>query len=123
MYLYLLPTYPNPILLVVSDFTFFYASVPTYLKLLLRASTNLLLCCFFYFLYSHVTGVTVYNYNDIGVVTCGGIEMRGLKASLAPRRQQQQAAPKLEKYVFVPFENEKVGRSITYTFTYMYLYV
>lgn len=52
-------------------------------------------------------GITVYNYNDIGVVTCGGIEMRGLKASLAPRRQQQQAAPKLEKYVFVPFENEK----------------
>ncbi|XP_065226660.1 fatty acid synthase-like [Planococcus citri] len=56
---------------------------------------------------SQEEGVAVYNYNDIGVVTCGGVEMRGLKASLAPRRQQQQAPPKLEKFVFVPFESGK----------------
>lgn len=56
----------------------------------------------------------MYNYMDIGVVSSGGVEMRGLKASLAPRRQQQQAAPKLEKYVFVPFESEKVSLQVEF---------
>lgn len=44
----------------------------------------------------------------------GGVEMRGLKASLAPRRQQQQASPKLEKYTFVPFETNKVIKNYSY---------
>lgn len=42
-------------------------------------------------------------YRDIDVIKSGGIELRGMKASLAPRRQQSQAAPKLEKYSFVPY--------------------
>lgn len=46
-------------------------------------------------------------YRDINVVSAGGIEFRGLKASLAPRRQQVQANPKYEKYVFVPYINQK----------------
>lgn len=46
-------------------------------------------------------------YREIGVIKSGGIELRGMKASLAPRRQQTQAAPKLEKYQFVPFENNQ----------------
>ncbi|XP_017773704.1 PREDICTED: fatty acid synthase [Nicrophorus vespilloides] len=49
--------------------------------------------------------VPVYMYREIGVVKAGGIELRGMKASLAPRRQQTQAAPKLEKYQFVPLNN------------------
>jgi fatty acid synthase len=57
-----------------------------------------------------LTGHPVYNHSDIGVVVCGGVEMRGLKASLAPRRQQQQAAPKLEKYMFLPYQNDKVRK-------------
>lgn len=48
---------------------------------------------------------SVYMYRNISVIKSGGIELRGMKASLAPRRQQAQSAPKLEKYQFVPFEN------------------
>lgn len=62
--------------------------------------------------YSMFIGVPVFNYQDIGIVVSGGVEMRGLKASLAPRRQQQQAPPKLEKYSFIPFESGKVSRPI-----------
>lgn len=47
-------------------------------------------------------------YRDIDVIKSGGIELRGMKASLAPRRQQSQAAPKLEKYSFVPYATDKV---------------
>lgn len=47
--------------------------------------------------------VSVHMYRDIGVIKSGAIELRGMKANLAPRRQQSQAAPKLEKYQFVPF--------------------
>lgn len=34
----------------------------------------------------------------VGVVRAGGVELRGLKVSLAPRRLNAQAAPKLERY-------------------------
>lgn len=47
-------------------------------------------------------------YRDIDVIKSGGVELRGMKASLAPRRQQSQAAPKLEKYTFVPYTADKV---------------
>lgn len=47
-------------------------------------------------------------HRDINVISAGGIELRGLKANLAPRKQQTQSPPKLEKYVFVPYENVKV---------------
>ncbi|KAI4493375.1 hypothetical protein M0802_009435 [Mischocyttarus mexicanus] len=47
----------------------------------------------------------VYNYTNISCVKSGGVEMRGLKALLAPRRQQVQAAPKHERYTFIPYEN------------------
>uniref|UniRef100_A0A182QS29 Fatty acid synthase n=1 Tax=Anopheles farauti TaxID=69004 RepID=A0A182QS29_9DIPT len=49
----------------------------------------------------------VYMYRDINVIKSGGVEMRGLRATLAPRRQGTQAPPTLEKYVFVPNHNEK----------------
>ncbi|KAL0271260.1 UNVERIFIED_CONTAM: hypothetical protein PYX00_008407 [Menopon gallinae] len=52
-------------------------------------------------------GIRVNMYRDINVVAAGGIEFRGLKASLAPRRQQVQPDPKYEKYVFVPYMNNK----------------
>ncbi|XP_043251796.1 fatty acid synthase isoform X1 [Colletes gigas] len=50
-------------------------------------------------------GVPVYSYSNIGVIKSGGVEIRKMKASLAPRRQQSQAAPKHEKYTFVPYVN------------------
>lgn len=45
-------------------------------------------------------------YRHIGVIKSAGIELRGMKASLAPRRQQIQN-PKLEKYNFIPYENNQ----------------
>jgi len=53
-------------------------------------------------------------YRDIDVIKSGGIEICGLKLSLAPRRQQSQAAPKLEKYTFVPYTADKVICSDSY---------
>lgn len=52
--------------------------------------------------------VPVYAYSDVGIIKSGAIEMRGMKASLASRRQQAQSAPKLERYLFVPYENSQV---------------
>lgn len=49
--------------------------------------------------------VPVTSYRNISVIKSGGVEIRGMKASLAPRRQQAQAPPKLEKYQFVPYES------------------
>ncbi|CAH1398203.1 unnamed protein product [Nezara viridula] len=44
----------------------------------------------------------------LGVVQSGGVEIRGVKTSLAPRRQQMQATPLTEKYIFIPLNNNKV---------------
>lgn len=51
--------------------------------------------------------VPVAVYRNIDVIKSGGVEMRGLKATLAPKRSGSQAPPTLEKYVFVPNLNEK----------------
>lgn len=52
-------------------------------------------------------------YKDINVIKSGGVEMRGLKASLAPRRSGTQAAPNLERYTFVPNVNRReIGENI-----------
>ncbi|RVE51369.1 hypothetical protein evm_003924 [Chilo suppressalis] len=40
---------------------------------------------------------------DINVLVSGGVEVRGLKYSLAPRRVNVQAPPKLERYQFCPY--------------------
>ncbi|KAK0084976.1 hypothetical protein PV325_006291 [Microctonus aethiopoides] len=50
----------------------------------------------------------VYSYRNIGVIKSGGIELRGMKASLAPRRQLTQAPPKHERYLFMPYDNSQV---------------
>ncbi|TMW54903.1 hypothetical protein DOY81_000136, partial [Sarcophaga bullata] len=50
-------------------------------------------------------GIPVYMYNDINVIKSGGVEMRGLKASLASKRPGTQNPPTLERYVFVPNVN------------------
>lgn len=52
--------------------------------------------------------VPVYIYRDVDVIKSGGIEVCGMKASLAPRRQIQMS-PKLEKYTFLPYIVDKVG--------------
>jgi fatty acid synthase, animal type len=50
-------------------------------------------------------GVPVTMYRDVNILQCGGVEMRGLKASLAPRRMQPGSEPSLEKYIFAPYES------------------
>ncbi|XP_059050659.1 fatty acid synthase-like [Achroia grisella] len=50
---------------------------------------------------------------DVDVVICGGLEFRGVKTSLAPRRTNVQSPPKLEKYVFVPYDNANIGTEDT----------
>ncbi|XP_063635796.1 fatty acid synthase-like [Cydia splendana] len=44
----------------------------------------------------------VKRYPSIGVIVAGGVEFRGLITTLAPRRINIQAPPKLEKFVFLP---------------------
>ncbi|KAI8425437.1 hypothetical protein MSG28_007182 [Choristoneura fumiferana] len=44
-------------------------------------------------------------YKDLFVTIAGGVELRGIKSSLAPHRTNDQAAPKLEKYEFIPLDN------------------
>lgn len=57
--------------------------------------------------------VPVLRARDVGAVAAGGVELRGLKTSLAPRRAGAQAPPKLEKYVFVPYDNAAVATEDT----------
>jgi hypothetical protein len=52
-----------------------------------------------------IVGVPVHMYRNINILKAGGVELRGMKASLAPRRQQIQAPPKLEQYTFIPYDN------------------
>ncbi|RLU17245.1 hypothetical protein DMN91_011314 [Ooceraea biroi] len=48
-------------------------------------------------------GIPVYNYKDINVIKSGGIEVRGFRTALAPRRKQAQA--RHERYTFVRYDN------------------
>ncbi|CAH0760904.1 unnamed protein product [Diatraea saccharalis] len=53
--------------------------------------------------------VPVHFYRNIRVLACGGVELRGLKVSLAPRRVNVQAPPKLERYAFRPYDDATVA--------------
>ncbi|XP_061715319.1 fatty acid synthase-like isoform X2 [Cydia pomonella] len=52
--------------------------------------------------------VPVQVYRNLNVIVAGGVEFRGVQTSLAPRRTNVQAAPILEKHVFLPLETEDV---------------
>ncbi|XP_063616349.1 fatty acid synthase-like [Cydia splendana] len=43
-------------------------------------------------------------HRDIDIVVAGGVELRGVKYSLSPRRVNVAFTPNLDKYVFIPFE-------------------
>ncbi|KAL1129219.1 hypothetical protein AAG570_013748 [Ranatra chinensis] len=47
--------------------------------------------------------VPIHTWRDIGVIQAGGVEIRSVKTSLAPRRQQAQPPPNLERYSFIPY--------------------
>lgn len=44
-------------------------------------------------------------------ITAGGVQICGLHATVAPRRQQQQSPPTLEEFVFVPYLETQCLRS------------
>ncbi|KAG6462008.1 hypothetical protein O3G_MSEX013000 [Manduca sexta] len=62
---------------------------------------------------SAAAGVRVTMRRDIDVISAGGVELRGVKTSLAPRRANAQAAPKLEKYTFLPYDNANIATEDT----------
>lgn len=53
------------------------------------------------------TFIPVSMFKNLNVIKSGGIEMRGLKASLAPRKSGSQIKPTLERYHYTHFENNK----------------
>lgn len=51
------------------------------------------------------------NNKILGTCLAGGVEILGLHATVAPRRQQVQSAPVLEQYEFVPYEETNLAQS------------
>lgn len=47
-------------------------------------------------------GIPVYSYSNIDVIKSGGIEIRKMKPTLAPKKQHNQT-PTIEKFVFTPY--------------------
>lgn len=56
-----------------------------------------------YALSSVCSAVDVYVNHCLDNITAGGVQICGLHATVAPRRQQQQSPPTLEEFVFVPY--------------------
>ncbi|KOX73549.1 Fatty acid synthase [Melipona quadrifasciata] len=56
--------------------------------------------------YKEDEGVPVYNYPNIGIIKSGGVEIRKMKASLIAKKEQFRS-PKLERYLFMPYENSQ----------------
>lgn len=50
-------------------------------------------------------GIPVYMYGDLNIIKSGGVELRGMKASLAQKRPNTQNLPTLERYTFIPNVN------------------
>lgn len=47
-------------------------------------------------------GLPVYMYGDLNIIRSGGVELRGMKATLAQKRPNTQIPPTLERYTFIP---------------------
>ncbi|NWX54169.1 FAS synthase, partial [Promerops cafer] len=52
-------------------------------------------------------------------LTAGGVQINGLHASVAPRRQQEQIPPTLEKFCFVPYTESSCLSSSVHLHTYL----
>ncbi|XP_019359228.1 PREDICTED: fatty acid synthase isoform X1 [Gavialis gangeticus] len=48
-------------------------------------------------------GFDVFYDHCVGSIRSGGVQVTGLHSSIAPRRQQEQSSPLLEKFCFVPY--------------------
>ena len=65
-----------------------------------------------------ISAIKVVVDDSLSLCTAGGVEMLGLHATVAPRKQQQQAPPTLEEFRFVPYQqnstssNEKANDDI-----------
>jgi hypothetical protein len=62
---------------------------------------TLVACC--------VEGIPVVFDRDLDLCVCGGVELSGLHATVAPRRTGQQAAPVVEDYVYVPYTEDNLS--------------
>lgn len=49
------------------------------------------------------TAVDVHVNRSFDNIVAGGVQISGLHATVAPRRQQQQSPPTLEEFVFAPY--------------------
>lgn len=52
-------------------------------------------------------GITVNRYANVNIIKSGGVEIKGVNNLSVQRRQHNQAQPKLEKSIFVPYENNQ----------------
>lgn len=87
----------------------------------LMINTVCLIICFTFMIPSDLVGVVLHVHRvslvpaaiDVHVNRCldtivaGGVQICGLHATVAPRRQQQQSPPVLEEFVFVPYVETK----------------
>lgn len=52
--------------------------------------------------------ITIRRYNNVSLIVAGGVELRGVRYSLAPRRPKVESPPKLENFVFRPLDNTRI---------------
>lgn len=60
---------------------------------------------------SCVSEIPVYHDKDLKVITSGGIEITNLEVIVAPKRQNVQGDPILEKHVFVPYISKNISEA------------
>lgn len=58
-----------------------------------------------------ISVVKAQNNKILGICVAGGVELHGLHATVAPRRQQVQALPLVECYDFVPYAEDDIAGS------------
>lgn len=58
-----------------------------------------------------ISVVKAQNNKILGTCVAGGVELHGLHATVAPRRQQVQALPLVERYDFVPYTEDDIAAS------------
>lgn len=51
--------------------------------------------------------IRIYRYPKMNIIKAGGVELKQFTTTLTPKSETIQSKPKLEKYIFVPYENTK----------------
>ncbi len=61
--------------------------------------------------HSECKAVKVLVDSELDICTAGGVQILGLHATVAPKRQQQQATPVLEEFHFIPYIEQELNHS------------